>query len=92
MESLVFVPVMVGMTFFLFEVYVDHRVAFAILLLVWFGEVFSLLSLRTETSLLFFPKFFGTYFSFFHIYFFSYPYGFSYLALLSTALWTLYTW
>ncbi|XP_044462018.1 membralin-like protein At1g60995 isoform X2 [Mangifera indica] len=84
-ESLVFVPIMIGILFFLFEFYDDQLLAFMVLILVWLCELFTLISVRTPISMKFFPRFFLLYFLVFHIYFFSYPYGFSYLALSTTA-------
>ncbi|PIN20027.1 hypothetical protein CDL12_07284 [Handroanthus impetiginosus] len=84
-ESLVFVPIMIGILFFLFEFYDDQLLAFMVLILVWICELFTLVSVRTPISMKFFPRFFLLYFLVFHIYFFSYTYGFSYLALSTTA-------
>ncbi|KAG9439459.1 hypothetical protein H6P81_019624 [Aristolochia fimbriata] len=84
-ESLVFVPIMIGTLFFLFEFYDDQLLAFMVLVLVWLCELFTLISVRTPLSIQFFPRFFLLYFLVFHIYFFSYPYGFSYLAFATTA-------
>ncbi|CAN1285040.1 Membralin-like protein At1g60995 [Linum perenne] len=84
-ESLVFVPIMIGILFFLFEFYDDQLLAFMVLILVWLCELFTLISVRTPISMKFFPRFFLLYFLAFHIYFFSYTYGFSYLALSTTA-------
>ncbi|CBI23782.3 unnamed protein product, partial [Vitis vinifera] len=84
-ESLVFVPIMIGILFFLFEFYDDQLLAFMVLILVWLCELFTLISVRTPISMKFFPRFFLLYFLVFHIYFFSYAYGFSYLALSATA-------
>ncbi|XP_071696830.1 membralin-like protein At1g60995 isoform X2 [Rutidosis leptorrhynchoides] len=84
-ESLVFVPIMIGILFFLFEFYDDQLLAFMVLILVWLCELFTLISVRTPISMKFFPRFFLLYFLVFHIYFFSYPHGFSYLALSTTA-------
>ncbi|XP_059624507.1 membralin-like protein At1g60995 isoform X2 [Cornus florida] len=84
-ESLVFVPIMIGILFFLFEFYDDQLLAFMVLILVWLCELFTLISVRTPISMKFFPRFFLLYFLVFHIYFFSYTYGFSYLALSTTA-------
>ena len=80
-ESLVFVPIMVGILFFLFEFFSDQLLAFMVLSVVWICEVFSVLAVRTTLSTRFFPRIFFLYLSLFHIYFFSFPYGFSYLAL-----------
>ncbi|KAL7247922.1 hypothetical protein ACSBR2_002764 [Camellia fascicularis] len=84
-ESLVFVPIMIGILFFLFEFYDDQLLAFMVLILVWLCELFTLISVRTPISMKFFPRFFLLYFLVFHIYFFSYTYGFSYLALSTAA-------
>ncbi|KAJ4717195.1 putative Membralin [Melia azedarach] len=84
-ESLVFVPIMIGILFFLFEFYDDQLLAFMVLILVWLCELFTLISVRTPISMKFFPRFFLLYFLVFHIYFFSYAYGFSYLALGTAA-------
>ncbi|CAI0470531.1 unnamed protein product [Linum tenue] len=74
-ESLVFVPIMIGILFFLFEFYDDQLLAFMVLILVWLCELFTLISVRTPLSMKFFPRFFLLYFLVFHIYFFSYTYG-----------------
>nr|XP_043637657.1 membralin-like protein At1g60995 [Erigeron canadensis] len=84
-ESLVFVPIMIGILFFLFEFYDDQLLAFMVLILVWLCELFTLISVRTPIAMKFFPRFFLLYFLVFHIYFFSYTHGFSYLALSTTA-------
>ncbi|XWS40036.1 hypothetical protein CRYUN_Cryun18bG0105600 [Craigia yunnanensis] len=84
-ESLVFVPIMIGILFFLFEFYDDQLLAFMVLILVWLCELFILISVRTPISMKFFPRFFLLYFLVFHIYFFSYAYGFSYMALSTAA-------
>eukprot|EP01031_Cornospumella_fuschlensis_P042994 gene42995-52546_t len=89
-DSLVFVPIMMGIYFFLFEFFSDQLLAFLVLLVVWMGEVFSILSLRSRVSIAYFPRYFACYFSLFHVYFFCYPFGFSYLALLCCALFVLH--
>jgi hypothetical protein len=85
-ESLVFVPIMVGILFFLFEFFSDQLLAFLVLSVVWLCEVYSVISVRTYTCIGFFPRVFFLYFTLFHIYFFSFPFGFSYLALLTTVV------
>eukprot|EP00899_Mesostigma_viride_P006322 jgi/Mesvir1/15691/Mv03282-RA.1 len=84
-ESLIFVPIMIGILFFLFEFFDDQLLAFMVLALVWLCELFVMISARTPVSTRFFPLFFFGYLMAFHIYFFSFSYGFSYLALLVTA-------
>lgn len=85
-ESLVFVPIMVGILFFLFEFFSDQLLAFMVLLLVWLAEVFSVVSVRTLHSVRLFPRLFFLYFCIFHFYFFSFPFGFSYVALFTTVM------
>lgn len=85
-ESLVFVPIMVGVLFFLFEFFSDQLLAFMVLSVVWLCEVYSVISMRTTMCTRFFPRVFFLYFTLFHIYFFSFPFGFSYLALATTVL------
>jgi len=85
-ETLVFVPIMVGILFFLFEFFSDQLLAFMVLSVVWLCEVFSVVCLRSGPSIRFFPRVFFCYFSMFHVYFFSFPFGFSYLALGTTVL------
>jgi hypothetical protein len=47
-------------------------------------------SLRSKASIRYFPKLFSAYFYLFHVYFFSFPYGFSYLAWLTAMLFILH--
>jgi len=85
-ESLIFVPIMVGILFFLFEFFGDQLLAIYVLTVVWLCEVFSVISMRTLVCMQFFPRVFFAYFALFHIYFFSCPFGFSFLALGTTVL------
>jgi len=82
--SLVFVPIMVGMLFFLFEFFNDQLLSFMILSVVWMGELYSVVVMRTAYDIRMFPRLFFLYFFSYNLYFFSYPSGFSYLALTST--------
>lgn len=84
-ESLVFVPIIVGIHFFLVEFFSDQLLAFMVLLMVWMGEVFSVLSLRSRASIRYFPKLFCGYFYLFHVYFFCFPYGFRCVLLLHSS-------
>lgn len=86
-ENLVFVPIMLGTIFFLIEFYGgDKFLAFMVLTIVWVSEVFSVISMRTNQGIVFFPRVFFLYFTLFHAYYFSCPFGFSYLSLLSSVL------
>jgi hypothetical protein len=56
LENLVFVPIMVGMMFFLIEFYGGDKVlAFMIQSVVWICEVFSVVSLRSQEGLSLLP-------------------------------------
>ncbi|EGZ22244.1 hypothetical protein PHYSODRAFT_256213 [Phytophthora sojae] len=85
-QSLMFVPVMVGMLFFLFELYKDRLLAFGVMTVMWAGESFSVVSVRTRLSQAYFPPLFFCLFTLFHVYLFSFPFGFSYIALGATSL------
>ncbi|KAJ8768307.1 hypothetical protein K2173_021247 [Erythroxylum novogranatense] len=50
-ESLVFVPIMIGILFFLFEFYEDQSLAFMVLILVWLCELFTLIRFLSLFSL-----------------------------------------
>jgi len=82
--SLVFVPIMVGMLFFLFEFFHDQLLSFMILAVVWIGELYSAVVMRTAHNIRVFPRLFALYFFAYNMYFFSYPSGFAYLALTTT--------
>ena len=89
-ESLLFVPVMVGLHFFLKSFFDDQLLSFFVTSLVWCAEVFSVVSLRTKLATNFFPRVFAIYLSFFLLYFIHYPCGFNYLALAVAVLFTLH--
>lgn len=82
-QNLVFVPIMLGMMFFLIEFYHgDKFLAFSISSIVWSVEVFSLICLRSSQGLQYFPNFFFLLFLLFHVYQTAFPtHGFVYLAL-----------
>lgn len=83
LENLVFVPIMVGMIFFLIEFYGDDKfLAFMVLSMVWVCEVFSAISVRSVQGMHFFPRVFFLYFTLFHVYFFSCPVGVSFFRVL----------
>lgn len=86
-QNLVFVPIMVGMMFFLIEFYGgDKFLAFSISSIVWSVESFSVISLRSTQGLLYFPKFFFLLFLLFHVYQVAFrETGFVYTAL--TVVW-----
>ena len=85
LENLVFVPIMLGMMFFLIEFYGgDSLLAFLVMSVVWVAEVFSVVTLRSREGMRFFPRVFFLLFIVFHIYHFSCPYGFTYMSLAVT--------
>jgi hypothetical protein len=92
-ENMVFAPIMLGIIFFLTDCCYngDRFLAFVILSGVWICEVFSAISMRTIHSSVYYPQVFFAYFTLFHIYYFSCPFGFSYAALMSTTLFQLHS-
>lgn len=85
MSNLVFVPIMVGMMFFLIEFYGGDKVlAFMVSSIFWISEVYSIVSLRSQEGIEFFPRIFFLLFLGFHVYIFSCPHGFTYTALSAT--------
>ena len=91
LHSLVFVAMISGVLFFLFEVYgEDHVLSFIVLCLMWFNEIYSVTTLRSIESTRFFPTVFFVLCSLFHIYFFSFPFGFHLLALWCWMAWNVF--
>ena len=96
LESLAFVPLMLGVLFFLFEFFGDQLLAFLLTLLVWSCELWSILACRTALSLTVFPRVFGASITSFHVYCLTFPFGYKYVALasvvsaLSAAAWILW--
>lgn len=84
MDALVFVPIIAGMLFFLFEFFDDQLLAFAVLVITWLCEFAASGSTRHWISRLYLPKLFFCYFGAFHVYFFSFPLGFSWLAFATS--------
>lgn len=84
-DALVFVPIIAGMLFFLFEFFDDQALAFAVLLITWLCELATSGSTRHWISRLYLPKLLFFYFATFHIYFFCFPLGFNWLSF-STSL------
>lgn len=84
LDSLVFVPMMVGMLFFLFEFFEDQMLALLVLSCVWLSEVYSIIVVRTKVSLVFFPRIFFGVFLAFHLYLFAFPGGFTHVAMAVT--------
>jgi hypothetical protein len=86
-ETFIFIPLMIGIMFFLNEFYSgDRLLAFLALSVVWMAEVFSVICARTLLTARYFPRIFLLYYILFHTYVFIYPFGFSYLALTTMVL------
>lgn len=83
-DALVFVPIIAGMLFFLFEFFDDQALAFAVLIITWLCEFAASGSTRHWISRLYLPRLFFFYFVAFHIYFFSFPLGFSWLSFATS--------
>mmetsp|Transcript_26506 Transcript_26506/g.50364 ORF Transcript_26506/g.50364 Transcript_26506/m.50364 type:complete len:578 (-) Transcript_26506:221-1954(-) len=81
LESLVFVPIMIGITFFLFDMFEDHVLAALVMGTTWTCELFLLVNENAAP----FPRFFFFSFIMFLLYFFVYPRGFTYLAFYTHA-------
>jgi len=82
-NSFTFVPIMIGLLFFLFEFFNDQLLAFIILAIVWMCELFSVIALRSKESIRVFPRLFFLYFGGNLVYFFLFPGGFTYLAIVT---------
>ena len=83
LDSLVFVPIMLGVLFFLFEFFGDQVLAFLVLLSVWGCEIFSAVACRTVASLRLFPRVFLLTMILMEMYHMTWPFGFGYLSLLA---------
>lgn len=79
-DALVFVPIVAGILFFLFEFFDDQPLAFAVLVVAWLAEIATAGSTRHAVSRVYLPRLFFLYFGGFHFYFFSFPLGFAWLA------------
>ena len=81
LEGLVFVPIVAGVLFFLFEFFDDQILAFLVMITAGMSRFALILSTRHWVSRKCLPRLFLGYFLGFHTYFFSFPLGFSWCAL-----------
>lgn len=80
-DCFVFIPITVGVLFYLKEFYQgDWIISLTFLAVVFICELFSFFSVRTLHGRLFFPRTFFLLFCLVHFYLFSFPFGFSYVA------------
>ena len=86
LDSLVFVPLMLGLLFFLFEFFGDQLLAFNVLVVVWLAEIWAVACLRTPPSLLLFPRVFTAAMVWVHAYYLQYPSGYVGVGLAAVAL------
>lgn len=86
-ETFIFVPLMVGILFFLNEFYGgDRLLSFMSMTVVWLAEIYSVICARTIPTAKYFPRVFLLYFILYHAYVFIFPAGFCYLALFTMTL------
>lgn len=81
-ESLAFLPIMVGVLMFLFEFFEDQELAFLVFSVVWMCEIFGMVWVRGDARMRLFPRFFFALFLLFLIYLYSFPLGFCYVAFV----------
>ena len=84
LESLVFVPILLGVLFFMFEFFGDQFLAFTVLMTVWACELYSAVCCRTLESIRAYPRVYLLCFTLFHCYHLCCPFGFQFLALIAT--------
>jgi len=80
-ESLVFVPIMVGLLFFMFEFFADKLLAFLVFISLWGCEVFAVVACRTVQTVRVFPVAALLTLTWLMIYVLTYPFGLHHLAL-----------
>ncbi|KAA8494860.1 Membralin [Porphyridium purpureum] len=84
LDALVLVPIVTGILFFLFEFFEDYVLALAVLIVAWLCELFVMVSRRNNVSLFYLPRLFFAYFIAFHVYYFTYPLGFVWIAFFTS--------
>lgn len=80
-ESMVFVPIMIGVLFFLFEFFSDKLLAFLVFMAVWACEIYAVVACRTEQTIRVFPVVVLLTMTWLNVYHLSYPHGLHYLAI-----------
>jgi len=85
-DAIVFVPIVTGILFFLREFFEDLLLTFMVVFIAWLRELAVLLNARHWMSGKYLPRLLSTYFLGFHLYFFCFPLGFSWLALFTCVL------
>ena len=86
LESLVFVPLMLGTLLFLHEFLADDDLlAFMVLTTTWSADLFALLYTRTSITGVYVSRLFFAYGAAFHLYALAHPHGFTYSAFATYA-------
>ncbi|MDP2436200.1 MAG: hypothetical protein Q8P67_10690 [archaeon] len=85
-QSFLFVLITIGVLLCISEFLDDRLLGLLLLSLVWLTEPFSLIVLHTPSSQAAFPRIFFVYLLIYLIYFFSFPFGYSYFALFVLSL------
>lgn len=85
-DSIVFVPIMLGVLFFLFEFFGDKPLAFAVLIVMWGTETLAAITVRTAESAAVLPRAYTMLFLWFHTYHLCFPFGFHYQAFAVTVI------
>eukprot|EP01100_Stratorugosa_tubuloviscum_P011853 TRINITY_DN5382_c0_g1_i1.p1 TRINITY_DN5382_c0_g1~~TRINITY_DN5382_c0_g1_i1.p1 ORF type:complete len:414 (-),score=82.62 TRINITY_DN5382_c0_g1_i1:4-1218(-) len=80
-----------GATVIVYGFFEDKNIAFTNLLLMCLLEMFILISARTRITSKLLPQFIFLYIVLFFIYYFNFPFGFHYLAWLTTTIFSIYT-
>jgi hypothetical protein len=80
-ESLVFVPVIIGVLFFMIEFFSDKLMAFLVFMALWACEVFAVVACRTVQSIRVFPVAVLLSFTWLMVYVLAFPFGLHHLAL-----------
>mmetsp|Transcript_831 Transcript_831/g.2419 ORF Transcript_831/g.2419 Transcript_831/m.2419 type:complete len:122 (-) Transcript_831:1150-1515(-) len=83
-DAALFLPIIFGILFFLFEFFQDALLSLAVFCIVWVCDLVTVTTNRSRKPVRFLPQLLFVYLFLFHLYFFRYPLGFSSLALLTT--------
>jgi hypothetical protein len=81
LESLMFVPIIIGLLFFMFEFFSDKLLAFLVFMALWACEVFAVVTVRTVQSIRVFPASSMLCLTWLMVYVLAFPFGLHQLAL-----------
>mmetsp|Transcript_40375 Transcript_40375/g.160333 ORF Transcript_40375/g.160333 Transcript_40375/m.160333 type:complete len:197 (-) Transcript_40375:957-1547(-) len=86
LDAIVFVPIITGVLYFLREFFEDLFFSFMVVLVAWMREVVLLVNARHWANEKRLQQLLSAYFFTFHLYFFCFPMGYSWLALFTCTL------